>query len=60
MKHENQIEAMFKDFLQDIYIIGQESESIETDDFIKIIENRLLSFNVLRELGKDKPILKSS
>jgi hypothetical protein len=48
MKHDNQIEAMFKEFLQDIYLIGQESETIKTNDFIKEIENRLLSLNVLR------------
>jgi hypothetical protein len=36
-------ENEFKDLLQFIYVIGQESESIQTNDFIKVIESKLLS-----------------
>jgi hypothetical protein len=37
------VENEFRDLLQYIYVIGQESESIQTNDFIKVIESRLLS-----------------
>jgi hypothetical protein len=36
-------ENEFKDLLQFIYEIGQEAESIQTNDFIKVIESKLLS-----------------
>jgi hypothetical protein len=36
-------ENEFKDLLQVIYVIGQETESIPTNDFIKVIESKLLS-----------------
>lgn len=37
------VENEFKDLLQYIYVIGQESESIQTNDFIRVIESKLLS-----------------
>jgi hypothetical protein len=36
-------ENEFKDLLQYIYVIGQESDSIQTNDLIKVIESKLLS-----------------
>jgi hypothetical protein len=39
----DKVENEFKDLLQFIYVIGQESESIQTNDFIKVIESKLLS-----------------
>jgi hypothetical protein len=34
------------ELLRDIYILGQKSEGIQTEDFIKVIEDKLLSILV--------------
>lgn len=44
------LQSKLKEILKDIYIIGQESETIKTSDFIKLIENELLSL-IMMEKG---------
>jgi hypothetical protein len=53
IKSDNQMKSEIKELFHDIYIIGQESESMETNDFIKVIESKLLSLQSFKNKRTD-------
>lgn len=45
-KYRKIAEEEFKELLEEIYIIGQDSKIIEISDFIRVVENKILSLLV--------------